>query len=108
MYTSILNIENIGLIGIAYLVCIGIMVPSFVVAESAASEQTGNHTDFLIKSYDLTPYMTGAASFTLVEWPDNIEVKPSVDTNWVYFLRYYIHLSIRTLDKIFFGIVSMQ
>ena len=61
MYTSIWNIENLELIGVAYLVCIGLiglMVSSFVVAESASLEQTGNHTDCLFKNCETAQYMT--------------------------------------------------
>lgn len=58
MYTSIWNIENLELIGVACLVCIGLMVSSFVVAESASLEQTGNHTDCLFKNCETAQYMT--------------------------------------------------
>ena len=58
MYTSIWNIENLELIGVACLVCIGLMVSSFIVAESASLEQTGNHTDCLFKNCETTQYMT--------------------------------------------------
>ena len=58
MYTSIGNIENLELIGVACLVCIDLMVSSFVVAESASLEQTGNHTDCLFKNCETAQYMT--------------------------------------------------
>lgn len=58
MYTSIWNIENLELIGVACLVCIGLMVSSFIVAESASLEQTGNHTDCLFKNCETAQYMT--------------------------------------------------
>ena len=58
MYTSIWNIENLELIGVACLVCIGLMVSSFIVAESASLEQTGNHTDCLFENCKTAQYMT--------------------------------------------------
>lgn len=58
MYTSIWNIENLELIGVACLVCIGLMVSSFIVAESASLEQTGNHTDCLFRNCETAQYMT--------------------------------------------------
>ena len=58
MYTSIWNIENLELIGVASLVCIGLMVSSFIVAESASLEQTGNHTDCLFENCKTAQYMT--------------------------------------------------
>ena len=58
MYTSIWNIENLELIGVAWLVCIGLMVSSFIGAESASLEQTGNHTDCLFRNCETAQYMT--------------------------------------------------
>ena len=57
MYTSIWNIENLELIGVTCLVCIGLMVSSFVVTESASLEQTGDHTDCLFKNCASAQYM---------------------------------------------------